>query len=901
VKQLHAQGLTKGALGKAAKGLGKSLAGPTGPSWGLAGAGGLEIKTEAEPPSKYHKGKGKGKGKKDKNKGNDDGPKIDNGVLSQMMEKLRVGQAVEGLQLIHKRYGFACPQIMSVQQFANCAAHVGIRSKEEDVMRFFDGIQTLDLIRYPDMSASSYFQRFARWAVREFLAEGTANVERTLEYIPQLLERQGQAIQKLTASEGRKGGAELLLSADGLLPKGGNWVRTDWIMLTFPHTARVRMPPPGVVTEFEKDGSICVEAEILGFSPGGFAPQSGMACKVAGCKDELIKKMYGMTCRVDRIANRVTFSRQIEALHRICGINHGTPDDLGWLGQMLMAGEELYAGGTPASDIACVRPQGATFPEGHADLVTQVNASQLEALTAATSRRTTLIQGPPGAGKTHTSCTLIKLWCAAGRGPVIATADSNVAVDNLLMGCIKLGLEVTRVGRAEAIHSSLNDHSLYEKIRQDGNDVSGIRGNYAEERKILQASDVIACTTTGSAHPVFEGMRFNGVLVDEAGQATELSTLVPLMHLTPNGSCALVGDHKQLPATVACLEADIEGLGNSLFERLAAQGTTPILLNIQYRMHPAIAHYPSQEYYSGLLRSGVRGSKRKPPQGIQWPVPQAPVTFLPVEGREQRDGTSYTNQAEVNAVQELLRAVLAGGEIKPSEIGIITPYAAQVRLFRQCLGIPSKAELMGPAAAAQAANCPDVASVDGFQGREKELIFMSTVRANERGNVGFTGDPRRLNVSFTRAKRGLVICGNFDTLSKDTIGWQPWLLWAQQRGLIAGCEATDPEAAADLTKLCNLSEEELVNPDHKDEPPQLLALNIVVKEGVGAGVNLVPEEKGMRVLGVLPDPGQPGVIAGDLIVQIAGANLGPDAETSVEIFGERIKDGVEVILERAAK
>merc|ERR1719387_2662562 len=100
--------------------------------------------------------------------------------------------------------------------------------------------------------------------------------------------------------------------------------------------------------------------------------------------------------------------------------------------------------------------------------------------------------------------------------------------------------------------------------------------------------------------------------------------------------------------------------------------------------------------------------------------------------------------------------------------------------------------------------------------------------------------------------------------------------------------------------LNQLSEIQLINP-HALEEPTLLAHRLIVKEGVGAGLNLNPEGRGMRVLGVLPDPGQPGVIAGDLIVQIGGANLGPDAETSVEIFGERFKDGVEVILERAAK
>merc|ERR1712232_1540637 len=129
----------------------------------------------------------------------------------------------------------------------------------------------------------------------------------------------------------------------------------------------------------------------------------------------------------------------------------------------------------------------------------------------------------------------------------------------------------------------------------------------------------------------------------------------------------------QLPATIACTEADIEGLGNSLFERLAAQGVQTILLNTQYRMHPAIAAYPSMQYYGGLLRSGVRGARRRPPQGIQWPVPQAPVTFLPVDGVESKEGNSFTNEAEISSIAELLRAVTAGGEIKAGDVGIITP------------------------------------------------------------------------------------------------------------------------------------------------------------------------------------------------------------------------------------
>ena len=96
------------------------------------------------------------------------------------------------------------------------------------------------------------------------------------------------------------------------------------------------------------------------------------------------------------------------------------------------------------------------------------------------------------------------------------------------------------------------------------------------------------------------------------------------MKMRKDGVVTLVGDHRQLPPTISNVEVDVEGLGTSLFERLSSHGVEPFMLDIQYRMHPAIASYPSVASYAGKLRSGVSGQQRKAPQGIAWPIPEAP-------------------------------------------------------------------------------------------------------------------------------------------------------------------------------------------------------------------------------------------------------------------------------------
>jgi len=267
------------------------------------------------------------------------------------------------------------------------------------------------------------------------------------------------------------------------------------------------------------------------------------------------------------------------------------------------------------------------------------------------------------------------------------------------------------------------------------------------------------------------------VLIDECTQATETSVLVPVSRGCQQ--LILVGDHCQLPPTVISDVAMEKGLAVSLFSRLADQKVQPVLLNTQYRMHPLIAEFPSDSFYKGRLKTGVSIRDRQAPIGFPWPQVGTPVAFMDSKGPEQSQGHSYTNAKEIEtaiwAINQLLSRndpLLPGG---PEDIGIICPYSSQSRLIKRTLRRP-KYKGMG-------LNRIEVSTVDGFQGREKEVIIFTAVRSNDTGKVGFLDKWRRMNVMMTRPRRGLIIIGNRATLRCDR-RWGKWLQWAASAGVI---------------------------------------------------------------------------------------------------------------------
>jgi regulator of nonsense transcripts 1 len=223
----------------------------------------------------------------------------------------------------------------------------------------------------------------------------------------------------------------------------------------------------------------------------------------------------------------------------------------------------------------------------------------------------------------------------------------------------------------------------------------------------------------------------------------------------------MVGDHCQLGPTIMSKKAAKAGLNQSLFERMILLGNKPIRLQVQYRMHPCLSEFPSNMFYEGTLQNGVTAPERiRKNVDFPWPQPSTPMLFHQNLGQEEisSSGTSYLNRTEAANVEKIVTRFFKAGVV-PSQIGIITPYEGQrsyITNFMQFNGALRK-DLYKEI---------EVASVDAFQGREKDYIILSCVRSNEHQGIGFLNDPRRLNVALTRAKYGLVILGNPRVLSK---------------------------------------------------------------------------------------------------------------------------------------
>ena len=440
---------------------------------------------------------------------------------------------------------------------------------------------------------------------------------------------------------------------------------------------------------------------------------------------------------------------------------------------------------------------GESEPENLRFFNDKLNLYQKQAVRRALEAEdAALIHGPPGTGKTTVLVEIIRQTAARG-GRVLASAPSNIAVDNILEKLLVSGLKVVRLGhpartleslRHATLSAQIAEHEeqetvqalkmhrdrLLEKYFHAGKRARHLSWDAQEnlrrdekqllksvqkierslEKKILNEADVTFVTHGGIGRQIGKG-GFDLVVLDEASQATEPLSWIPILQ---GQKAVFAGDLMQLPPTIHSKQA-AEGLGLTLFGRL--QKILPqrfqSMLRIQYRMHETIMGFSSKQFYHDKLEADEsvrRHTAAGLPGALETPLTRFPLAYIDTAGTGYEEEwnellESRENSGEAKLAVKLLREIEAAG-VDARDIAVLTPYLAQARLLKNLGREPGL----------------EIGTIDSFQGREKEVVILCLVRSNDKGEVGFLGDIRRMNVAMTRARRLLVVIGDSATICR---------------------------------------------------------------------------------------------------------------------------------------
>lgn len=419
-----------------------------------------------------------------------------------------------------------------------------------------------------------------------------------------------------------------------------------------------------------------------------------------------------------------------------------------------------------------------------------LNASQEKAVNEVLwAKDVAVVHGPPGTGKTTTLVEAI-FETLRRESQVLVCAQSNMAVDWISEKLVDRGINVLRIGNPTRVNDKMLSFTYERRFEAhpDYPQLWSIRKAIRELRQQRKHADswhqkmdrlksratelelrirsslfgearVIASTLTGAANRVLEGEKYSTLFIDEAAQALEAACWIAIRKA---GRVVLAGDHCQLSPTVKSIMALKGGLGKTLMERIVEnKPETVTLLKMQYRMNEQIMKFSSEWFYHGMVESAPTVSHR----GIlDYDTPMMWIDTAECDGKEEFVGENFgrINRAEaemtLQTLQQYLEKIGKQRILEESiDVGIISPYRAQVQLLRKEL---RKREFFRPYRHLLTVN-----TVDGFQGQERDIILISLVRSNDGGDIGFLRDLRRMNVAITRARMKLIILGSSETMT----------------------------------------------------------------------------------------------------------------------------------------